>query len=360
MKTDQFFKFLTLAICAVAFAFVTGCEGPEGPIGPKGDTGDTGPQGPAGPQGPVGADANESCKQCHNDNTLVLNAKFTQFEVSGHALGTRYNSGGECAACHNNEGFLARIDYTSASDIYDYSGPAETAISCYTCHGIHQSYTADDWTLTFADQVTETILGTKSPNIETTSFLNYGSSNLCLQCHQARDRGNLPSVESTEDVNVNAFWGPHYGVQGNILHAMGGVNVVGGDYPEAGAGAHQSLASPCVACHMDNGNHNLAINYNSCATAGCHGSATGAQNLKNALNNEIKGLMEDIGDELVAQGVMTKTETGYSTNSGTITADQARALWNYMVSYQDHAYGMHNPEYMRTLLQNTKTLLGLE
>ena len=74
MKTNQFYKFLTLAMCAFAFAFVTGCEGPEGPIGPKGDTGaggPAGPQGPTGPQGPAGADANESCTQSHNDNTLL-------------------------------------------------------------------------------------------------------------------------------------------------------------------------------------------------------------------------------------------------------------------------------------------------
>ncbi len=368
MKTNQFYKFLTLAICAFAFAFVTGCEGPEGPIGPKGDTGAAGPggpTGPTGPQGPAGADANESCKQCHNDNTLVLNAKATQFGVSRHALGTYYNRGGECAACHNNEGFLARVAYTSASDIYTYAGPAETAISCYTCHGIHQSYTSSDWGLTFADQVTETILGTRSPNVESGSFLDNGSSNLCLQCHQARDRGNLPSVVSTENVTVNAQWGPHYGVQGNILNAMAGVHV-GDGYPAQGVGAHVSVESACVACHMEDGNHDLSVmSYSSCATTGCHPTAAAAETAKSNLKSEIWGLMMEIGDELVAQGVMTATvvdgvTTGYTTKSGSVTADQARAIWNYMVSYQDHSYGMHNPTYMRTLLENTKTLLGLE
>jgi hypothetical protein len=368
MKTNQFYKFLTLAMCAFAFAFVTGCEGPEGPIGPKGDTGaggPAGPQGPTGPQGPAGADANESCTQCHNDNTLVLNAKAKQFGISGHAMGTRYNSGGECAACHNNEGFLARAAYTSANDIYAYAGPAQTPISCYTCHSIHQSYTSSDWGLTFADQVTETILGTRSPDVTSASFLDKGNSNLCTQCHQARDRGNVPSVTSTANVTVNAQWGPHYGVQGNILNALGGVNV-GTGYPAQGVGAHAALQNACVACHMPEGNHELAIsNYNSCATTGCHPTAAAAGTAKTNLKNEIWGLMMEIGDELVAQGVMNATvvdgvTTGYTAKSGSVTADQARAIWNYMVVYQDHGYGIHNPTYIRTLLGNTKTLLGLE
>lgn len=365
MKTDQFLKFLTLAVCAFAFAFVTGCEGPEGPIGPKGDTGPAGPagpQGPTGPQGPAGADANESCTQCHNDNTLVLSAKATQFGISGHAIGTYYNRGGECAACHNNEGFLARIDDATASEIYTYSGPAETAISCYTCHGIHQSYTADDWGLTFADQVTETILGTRSPDVESGSFLDYGSSNLCLQCHQARDRGNIPSVESTTDVAVNGNWGPHYGVQGNILNAMAGVHV-GDGYPAQGAGAHVSVESACVACHMEDGNHDLGVmSFASCATTGCHPTAAAAETAQANLKTDIKDMMGAIGAELASLGAMTGPDADgyYRPASATIPADQARAVWNYMVSYQDHSYGMHNPTYMRTLLGNTMDLLGLE
>ena len=125
-----------------------------------------------------------SCKVCHNNVTSTMPAIFDEFKNSAHSLGTYYNRGGECAACHNTEGFLARIDYTSASDIYSFSGEAKSAISCYTCHNIHTDYEASDFSLTHAAQVTETIFGTKT-TAYAGSFADYGNGNLFLQCHQA-------------------------------------------------------------------------------------------------------------------------------------------------------------------------------
>jgi hypothetical protein len=294
--------------------------------------------------------------------TTVLNAKVTQFKAGAHSMGTRSTSGGECAACHNNEGFLARVDYTTASEIYDYAGPAETAISCYTCHTIHQAYTADDWGLTFADQVTETIFGTKSPDVASVALLDIGNSNMCLQCHQARDRGNVPAADATGEVTTGStHWGPHYGVQGNVLNAVAGVNV-GDGYPAQGAGAHAGLDNACVACHMPDGNHDLGvIPFSTCASTDCHVTAGGAEDAQEALHDLIKDDMAAIGAALAAAGAMTGPDADglYSPANATMTADQAKAVWNYMVAYQDHSYGMHNPTYMKTLLSNTKDLLGI-
>jgi hypothetical protein len=362
MKTNKFFQLLTLAICAVAFAFVTGCEGPEGPVGPKGDAGAAGPAGPTGPegpQGPAGADANESCTQCHNDMTTVLNAKSDEFGFSAHAIGTYFNRGGECAACHNNEGFRARVDYTSASDIYSYAGPSESAISCYTCHMIHETYeAANDWGLTFTDQVTETILGTRSPNFASGSLLDIGTGNMCLQCHQSRDRGNVPADTSTIAVTVNGHWGPHYGVQGNVLNSMAGVHVGdAGDYPDQGDGHGDptKLDKGCINCHMYEGNHELAVNFDD-ACSECHSDGEG---LYEDLHDEVKAMMDALGAELTAQGVMEPTAEGnYAPLSKSVTADQAKAIWNYMVAYQDHSYGAHNPSYIKTLLENSLTLVA--
>ena len=83
MKTNNIFRLLTLAMAAVAFAFVTSCEGPAGPAG---DPGTNGTDGVAGADGANGQDINETCKQCHNEGTEVLNTAFQQFGESGHAL----------------------------------------------------------------------------------------------------------------------------------------------------------------------------------------------------------------------------------------------------------------------------------
>ncbi|MDZ7605049.1 MAG: hypothetical protein U5K79_05555 [Cyclobacteriaceae bacterium] len=350
MKTNKFFQLLTLVICGVALAFVTGCEGPEGPIGPKGDTGDTGD---TGAQGPAGADANESCTQCHNDITTVLKAKTTQFNASAHSMATVYTNGGECAACHNNEGFLARMDDASTGDIYTYTGPAETPISCYTCHQIHQSYTAADWGLTYTDQVIETILGTKSPDVESVSFNDYGASNTCLQCHQARDRGDVPSPDSTDSLMVTSpYWGPHYGVQGNVLHSSGGVNIAGNaTYPSFGNG-HANMS--CVDCHMHEGNHSLAVNFKACVD--CHGND--AEAAVKALKTEIHDLQFELGALLFSVGSLNEVYEGgkligYAPAKNKNSAAQAAGVWNYMVTYQDHSYGTHKPSYIRALLRNS-------
>ena len=364
MNAKKIFQLLSLILCTVAFAFVTACEGPMGPAGTNGTDGTD------GLAGINGVDANETCKICHNESTDGLNAKRQQFNEGAHSNGTYWDHDaalapwyGECSACHNNEGFLARIDYTSLDPIYTFVG-AETQISCYTCHGIHQAYDEDDWGLNITSVVTQTLLGDKSPLVDQIALRDIGKSNLCVQCHQSRDQGNVPSPTSTDVVSTSTHWGPHYGVQGSVLNAIAGIHI-GTGYPAQGAGAHGGMDNACITCHMYETNHSLAINFNTCATTGCHGTASDAEDKKDALHTQIKGLMFEIGAELTNQGVMVEVLdeasvlTGYAPAGGDVTADQARALWNYMVAYQDHSYGTHNPAYMKKLMGNTKADLGL-
>ena len=363
MKTHKFFRFLTLAFCAIAFAFVTCCEGPEVPQGPAGADGADGTNGTNGTDGVDGVDANETCKECHNESTLTLNAKVQQFEAGGHSMGTYYSRGGECAGCHNNEGFLARIDHTQASDIYTFDGTPETQISCYTCHSIHQAYTTDDWGLTLASQVTETILGTKSTELPSISFKDYESSNMCLQCQQSRDSGGFPGAvptEATYDI-TSSHWGPHYGVQGNVLHSSGGSNVVGSsNYPAEGLGHAGAIADvSCMDCHMVDGDHSLEVNLSACVE--CHGDEDTAEGKLEDLHTEIHDMMFELGDLLATAGVMTvnyeddgTTVAGYSPKpTDAVDPVLAQSVWNYMVAYQDHSYGAHNPAYMTALLENS-------
>jgi mono/diheme cytochrome c family protein len=48
MENNKLSSIVTLATCAIAFIFVTGCDGPTGEIGPQGDMGDSGPTGASG------------------------------------------------------------------------------------------------------------------------------------------------------------------------------------------------------------------------------------------------------------------------------------------------------------------------
>lgn len=307
-----------------------------------------------GPEGPMGKDGSESCAACHNAGT-DFTLKQVQFGESAHSLGTYYSRGGQCSGCHSTEGFLARADFTSISQIDDLAEDVQTPISCRTCHNVHMAYDSTDWALTIDDQVTETLLGYSSPNVEQTSFNDYGSGNQCLQCHQSRDRGNIPSVTSTDAVGTSSHWGPHYGVQGNVMHGNAGVHIVGtSSYPSSHP--HQNLSKACINCHMHEGSHTLEVNYDACTA--CHSDADAAETMVEELETEIHDLLFELGDLLATAGAMSANMegdvvTGYSPVSGDISADLARAVWNYMVVYQDHSYGTHHPSYVKALLNNS-------
>jgi len=337
------------------------CEGPAGEDGVNGENGEN---------GLAGGDGTAVCMACHNVGTEFA-AKFDQFNESAHSAGTYYSRGGQCSGCHSTEGFLARQDFTSISEIDALAADNQSMISCRTCHMVHTAYDATDWALTFTDQVTETIFGYQDGDAYTSiEFADYGDGNMCLQCHQARDRGNVPAADATADVTTGStHWGPHYGVQGNVLQASGGVAVTGAaSYPTATAG-HAGLDAACITCHMHEGNHTLAVNYDACDA--CH---TDADDMVDDLHDEISALKFTLGKALAAAGVAsvdTETTTvwdgtdhvttidtvGFGPKNATMSADEAKALYNYMVVYQDHSYGAHNPTYIRALLNNSIALL---
>lgn len=345
--------FLALA----SFAFLISCQGPPGVAGNDGADGIDGVDGANGENGDDGKDGNGSCIECHS-NTTLLKSKTLQFEASAHSLGTRFDRGGECSGCHSTEGFLARKDFASISEIFDLDLTDQTPISCYTCHNIHATHSDDDWSLSFADEVTETIFGNVSPDHDSYGFGDQGNSNQCLQCHQARDRGNIPAADATGEVTTGStHWGPHYGVQGNVFVGKAGVHV-GSGIPSTNF--HGNIANACITCHMQNADHSLEVDYEYCAS--CHQSAENAEDKVASLHTTVHDKLFELGALLESKGVMTENIedgelVGYSPANGTFTADEAKALWNYMVVYQDHSYGVHNPSYIKKLLDNSIALV---
>lgn len=352
-KMKKINKVFFILMAMASFAFLIACQGPPGVAGADGADGANGTD---GINGEDGKDGNGSCIECHSNSTL-LKAKTIQFEESAHSLGTYYSRSGECSGCHSTEGFLARTDFTSISEIYDLDLTNQTPISCYTCHNIHATHSDEDWSLTFYDEVTETIFGSKSADHDSYGFGDFGNSNQCLQCHQARDRGNVPGIDASDDVTTGStHWGPHYGVQGNVLTTSGGVNI-GTGYPTSN---YHAIENACITCHMHENNHSLEVNFEACAS--CHSTAENAESKVEALQASIHESLFELGALLAAKGVMTEEVegdeiVGYSPVDGTFTAAEAQALWNYMVVYQDHSYGVHNPRYIKTLLSNSIALV---
>lgn len=357
-KVYQFWMSVTIVL---AMALMVSCEGPAGTAGVDGKDGMDGINGENGINGEDGKDGATTCATCHNETT-DLDAKKVEFMASAHSMGTYYSRGGECSGCHSTEGFLARKDFDDISEIYDLAEPQQTPISCKTCHTTHLAYDESDWALTNMDAVSQTIFGSKTPEYDSMDFGDYEESNLCLQCHQARDRGNVPTVASTDSVSLNSHWGPHYGVQGNVLVAKAGVHIAGdAPYPESPNGHGKLLSNACIDCHMADGDHTLAVSYESCAT--CHESSDKAEEMVEDLHEEVHDMLFALGAKLSELGVMSPTMeeeeiVGYAPKSGKAEAKLAKAVYNYMVVYQDHSYGVHNPSYVKALLGNSLASLN--
>ncbi|MHC4519448.1 MAG: hypothetical protein ACYTAS_12730, partial [Planctomycetota bacterium] len=71
------------------------------------------------------------------------------------------------------------------------------------------------------------------------------------------------------------------------------------------------------------------------------------------LQDEVAGLIDQLGDLLVAEGMLSGDEEhGYHPVVGTYPAAKASALWNYiLIAIEDGSLGVHNPAYTKDLLE---------
>lgn len=382
MKTTKITKLLTLAFCAIAFAFATSCEGPQGPPGTSGT------DGAAGSDGTNGVDGNVTCLSCHNTDTKDLIA--ADFNASQHKAGdvaVDYAGGrGSCAECHSHEGYL---EFALTGDVAaDIANPQ--AWECSTCHAIHTDFAADDYAFRLGDPVV--LLANGSPTIDG------GNNNTCINCHQSRRDYNDYDDETADatytrtftgdDANIydahvafgpagsktyfaagsagnvndslivvydvplashayisSSHAGPHHGPQGQVWAGLGGFadGVPFGPH-EAG----------CVACHMGPASgHSFWPEEGNCAV--CHAT------------DKIPGL-DATADRIAAAGAALEligavhfdTEDGaFHPMYASLARDDFKAWWDFMVILEDRSNGAHNPVYVEALLSSIETQLGI-
>lgn len=311
-------------------------------------------EGPEGPPGLDGADATETCQTCH-DFTETIVAKIGQYENSAHAFGANINRNYEgCSQCHTSQGFRTLIEEGTMSSVHE-----PTAINCRTCHPIHTTYTTDDYTLRTSDAVALNLSGEN---------YDFSSSNLCVNCHQARPVSPLPSVGGEDVTITNARWGPHYAPQGNIFAGKGK-----GGYEVAGSMAYNNsthstmISDGCVTCHMSTpvgyqaGGHQMNVSYgngsyNYSACGDCHSDVSSLATTMTNHREEIQGMLDTLKTLIVDQGLMNAN--GMFSVPITLTANQAGAVLNYKLVYYDHSYGAHNYPYVKALLTNSIEVLG--
>ncbi|MBC8322362.1 MAG: hypothetical protein H8E70_02205 [Candidatus Marinimicrobia bacterium] len=361
INKKSFILLIVLAFSIVSLLSINGCEGPEGPAGADGIDGIDGTDGTDGTDGVAG---NLSCLGCHT--SAKMDTIETSFSLSGHAAGHYVGyagSRGSCARCHSHEGFM---DFLAGYPGEDIANPS--AWRCGTCHGNHRS---------LEDNITAP-LNTDGPiasiSIPGTTYDFGNSSNLCGTCHQSRRAYTYyEEIDSvwTDDVNGNdsldfvvpdgqvyinsSHAGPHHGPQVNVLFGEGG-------YGTSSTDTHSTLG--CVSCHMGetgvtDGGHTFNPNVASCNVEGCHTDVTdfdidGAQTTFNTR-------MTAIAEALVTAGALSydADDESYHPVKGLVSNDVFQAFYNYMICYEDHSHGVHNPSYFNTLLTMAEAKLDL-
>lgn len=335
MKKLNLLSMIVSVIAIAALIFVSSCT-------------KEGPQGPPGEDGIDGTDGTATCGVCH-DNSETVETIIGQWEHSRHGFGgTNFENRTTCAPCHTSQGFKEALALDSTATAAAIQNPA--SINCYTCHKIHDTYTTSDWEL----RVT-------SPNAFwlTGETVDLGKANLCIKCHQPRISYQIPDVNNPQDsfkVTSSRF-GPHHGPQGTSLNGLA-FYMVGSGYMNS---AHANIENACITCHMANpigyvaGGHTWIMEdeeegLNTAGCLECH-TADEAEQLKEDLNAEIEGLMTELGTILATEGILNPTSMNAVT--GMYTNKVAGAYWNFISIVEDKSGGVHNPRFIKKILENT-------
>jgi hypothetical protein len=278
--------------------------------------------------------ADLTCTECHNDGT-ELTGKRTAWSESRHGSGEAYVRGrsASCAGCHSGSTFSARIAAGQNPDELESGDPNPTRQDCRACHQIHTSFTAEDWALETTDPVTFYALeGT----------YDGGEGNLCVNCHQPRRV--YPEAENGVITGITEHWGPHHGPQSSMLLGLAGAGVEGS--PSA---HYQMVEDTCVGCHMGPDRvHTYEPDVAVCQE--CHADA---ENFDiNGVQTEIQAQLDELGDALVAAGVLSENSPEGHPIVEEAPENIATALYNWIyISHEDKSLGVHNPAYTRALLE---------
>ncbi len=295
------------------------------------------------------------CASCHDEGTHHFFP--TQYNASVHANPTTLARGSStsCAPCHSGSGFVA---WMKAGKTALTTAPAVQKISCQVCHDPH-------------DATNIYQLRTLTATLENgTTISNIGTGALCMNCHQAREE----AVSYTNDyLNNLSHYGPHHGPQGDIIAGTNGVQF-GWKFPTS---PHMEAAEGCIACHMAAaganadgsiqlfGSHSLNMvdpatgNDNVAACAPCHGTIGTSFSDKKFYVNGNADLDHDgtaNGLQIEVQGMLDKIATYLPNTDGpdsTWTLLQAQAFYNWDMVEQDRSLGVHNPQYVYSLLAVT-------
>ncbi|MEO6602500.1 MAG: hypothetical protein ABIQ16_21640 [Polyangiaceae bacterium] len=399
-----------------------GSQGDPGPQGDPGSQGDPGPRGgDAGASGLSEGVLTTSCMSpCHGFTGIVEQWKssthYATFiaNLGGEEVPT-WTGPTACGNCHSVDAIEQRvagnvtfsgtagpknlangqINYLSSTTNKigeaTYAGQATVAqVGCSTCHDTsavndpHLTgavYQPGSFPLRVPTRATDQAVIEKSSAVgvsDGTPAGQYGRGNACIWCHKSRK--DVTNFITASNVVTNTYWGPHEGPQSDIYTGKGGYHYLNVTY---GNSSHQAFTNGCVKCHMapvasnqNVGDHSYYAQLSTCQSAGCHSNAksfdvAGGQSAMKAGIQELRVALNDMGwltrgtaAPYGALSVADLTDQAFSSDlsrpsAAPLTADQAGALYNYLLLARGAAGGVHNPIYVRELVfDSVKAVTG--
>jgi hypothetical protein len=302
----------------------------------------------------------ESCFSCHSDASTFLVAAEAQWENSKHASGDNIDRntilfGTPCVGCHTSEGFVARVTTGQIPAVVENP----TAIHCFTCHAPH---TNENLSL----RVTEV------QKLKNGESFDLHDANICTACHQALNNVNTYVAKDVQ--TLSQYWGPHHGVQSDMLIGTNGYEYAGFEYSRTN---HRGgTDNGCLDCHFKTtrnyilGGHsfNMAFdregteefNTAACAQVQCHPDEELTDFNRDNVQSDVTALIDQLQTLLINANLLAfyaddnayePTERGV--HSATAPGDSAGAVWNYLLAREDRSEGVHNREYITGLLESS-------
>ncbi|OEF97903.1 ammonia-forming cytochrome c nitrite reductase subunit c552 [Desulfuribacillus alkaliarsenatis] len=264
-----------------------------------------------------------------------------------------------CAvACHDGYAFSTG-EFTDPEQ-FDEEGMHFVGIDCQSCHSGTGQELMDTGLVSvpFADEE-----------------IQAGTGALCITCHHGR-RDTRAIYEEYEGGGATRFSYPHYGPAA-LTTGMGGV-----EYPDVEYGhtpAHGELENTCLTCHMPQTadgyrDHTFQMDeqYAGQTCGGCHSGITdwnlnGFQDQVQEWVSQLEeAIFEETGSVYISSGGGQLIFYADEARTETLTPDQVSleafiAAYNVYLIRTEGSWGVHNPAYTRSLLQESyRALTGDE
>jgi hypothetical protein len=329
------------------------------------------------------------CGNCHAIDALAVRVAGTVGTTNGGKVANLAN--GELQYLVPDSGALGEANYVGSA--------AVAMVYCTTCHAVtnandpHRTgipWTPGSFPLVVPTGPTDQSFIEKSPTAGAVTGTavslgdggSLGTSNTCAWCHKSRK--DVTNYIKASNTITSTFWGPHEGPQTDVYSGAGGYHFAGKTY---GQSTHQAKLQ-CVDCHMMDVADNSGVPDHSfdpklAACVGCHATATnfdvnGGQSVVRAGMNELRALLNNAGyltrstaspylplqssdlSDPASDFSLDQTRPGGGVDGGptVLAADQAGALYNYIILARGGALGVHNPKYSQQLIYDSIVAMG--